>query len=337
MGRGRDARPAPSPLRVVVVGAAPAGSYTLTVIRETPWTVLRGFLMGAADIVPGVSGGTIALIVGIYERLVRSVRAGSSALGHLLRGDIAGFRHWVRTVEWSFIIPLGVGIVLAIFALAGVLESLLHDQPEEMAGLFSGLIAGSVVIAWPLVRHWSAQRIGVLIGVAVGVFLILGVREGTTEETVSQVLDPALWAFFLAGAIAICAMILPGVSGSFLLVILGMYGPVLDAVNDRDVVTLAVFVIGTVTGLALFSQILNWALEHHHDTMMASLIGLMAGSLRVLWPWPNGLDSTALAAPGDDAAVVLVLALVALAAVLVLGSLGRRSNTTPADPVAALD
>ena len=185
---------------------------------------MRGFLMGAADIVPGVSGGTVALIVGIYERLVRSVRAGSSALGRLLRGDIAGFRHWVRSVEWSFIIPLGVGIVVAIFALAGVLESLLHDLPEEMAGLFSGLIAGSVVIAWPLVRHWSARRIGVLIGVAIGVFVLLGVREGITEDTVTQVLDPAIWAFFFAGAIAICAMILPGVSGSFLLVLLGMYG-----------------------------------------------------------------------------------------------------------------
>ena len=336
VGWGGQGPPHPSCARIVV-GASAGRSYTCAVIRETPWTVARGFLMGAADIVPGVSGGTIALIVGIYERLVRSVRAGSSALGRLLRGDLTGFRSWFRAVDWSFIIPLGAGIVLAIFTLAGLLESLLHDQPEEMAGLFSGLIAGSVVIAWPLVRRWTTPRIGVLIGVGAGVFLLLGVREGTTEDTVSQVLDPAMWAFFVAGAIAICAMILPGVSGSFLLVLLGMYGPVLDAVNDRNVITLAVFVVGTVTGLGLFSQILHWALEHHHDTVMAGLIGLMAGSLRVLWPWPNGLDSTALAAPGDDLLVTALLAVVALGGVLLLGRLGRHANTTTAEPLSAVD
>ncbi len=283
--------------------------------------------MGAADVVPGVSGGTIALILGIYERLVASVRAGSSALGHLLRGDLPGFRRWFGAVEWKFVIPLGVGILLAVISLAGILETLLHERPEEMAGLFSGLIAGSVVIAWPLVRHWTSTRITVLIGVAVGVFLILGLREGTTEENVAQVTDPTLVVFFLAGAIAICAMILPGISGSFLLVLLGMYGPVLDAVNERAGVTLAVFLVGTITGLALFSQLLHWALEHHHDTVMAALIGLMAGSLRVLWPWPDGLDSTALHAPGDDVVIATILALIAFGVVLVLGRLGRHADS----------
>jgi putative membrane protein len=299
--------------------------------------VLRGFMMGAADIVPGVSGGTIALIVGIYERLVASVRAGSSALGRLLRGDLPGFRRWFTTVEWSFIIPLAGGILTAVVVLAGALESLLHDYPEEMAGLFTGLIAGSVIVAWSLVRHWTNPRIGVLIGTAIAVFVLLGFREGTTEETVKQVLDPALWVFFVSGAIAICAMILPGISGSFLLVILGMYGPVLDAVNDRDLVTLTVFLVGTVTGLALFSQVLNWALEHHHDSVMAGLIGLMAGSLRVLWPWPDGLDSTALAVPGDDVVIATMLAVLAFVAVLILGRLGRRSSRSPRAEVRAVE
>jgi putative membrane protein len=288
--------------------------------------------MGAADIVPGVSGGTIALVLGIYERLVRSVRAGSSALGHLLRGDVGGFVRWFRSVEWAFIVPLAAGLLLAVLSLASVLESLLHDRPEEMAGLFTGLIAGSVVIAWPLVSRWTTNRYAVMAGVGIAVFVLLGLREGTTEETIAQAVDPTVIAFFIAGAIAICAMILPGVSGSFLLVLLGMYGPVLDAVNDRDLVTLGVFVIGTITGLALFSQLLNWALEHHHDTVMAALIGLMAGSLRILWPWPDGLDSTAIAAPGDDVVLAVALALVALVAVLVLGRIGRAAGAPHSSP-----
>jgi putative membrane protein len=289
--------------------------------------------MGAADIVPGVSGGTIALIVGIYERLIASVRAGSSALGHLLRGDLPGFRHWFRTVEWAFIMPLGAGILLAILTLAGALETLLHEQPEEMAGLFTGLIAGSVVVAWPLVRQWTPGRIGILIGVAAGVFVLFGLRGGTSDDTVAQAADPELWAFFISGAIAICAMILPGVSGSFLLVLLGMYSPVLDAVNDRDALALAVFLAGTVTGLALFSQLLHWLLQHRHDTVMAALIGLMAGSIRILWPWPDGLDSTELGAPGDDLVVTATLALVAFVVVIILGRLGRRAGVAESSVV----
>jgi putative membrane protein len=131
-------------------------------------------------------------------------------------------------------------------------------------------------------------------------------------------------------------MILPGVSGSFLLVLLGMYGPVLDTVNDRDLITLGVFLLGTITGLALFSQLLNWALEHHHDTVMAGLIGLMAGSLRILWPWPDGLDSTAIGAPGDDVVLTVALAIVALVAVLVLGRIGRVARAAH-PPVSAPD
>jgi putative membrane protein len=284
--------------------------------------VARGFLMGAADIVPGVSGGTIALIVGIYERLVRSIRAGSSMIGHALRADWAGSRRWFREVEWGFLLALVAGILLAILSLTRILESLLRDYPEEMAGLFLGLIAGSVVIAWRLVGNWDAARLLILVGSAMVVFLLLGLREGTSDETVGQLADPALWAFFAAGAVAVCALILPGVSGSFLLVVLGMYGPVLDAVNDREMISLSVLLIGMVTGLALFSQLLNWLLENYHDTVMAALIGLMMGSLRVLWPWPDGLDSTQLGRPEDDFVLTAVVATVALLVVVALGRLG---------------
>ncbi|MCB1260173.1 MAG: DUF368 domain-containing protein, partial [Acidimicrobiales bacterium] len=137
----------------------------------------------------------------------------------------------------------------------------------------------------------------VLLGAAAVTFVVLGLREGTSDDVVAQTADPAIWAFFGAGAIAICAMILPGISGSFILVMLGMYGPVLGAVTDRDVVSLGVFLVGAVIGLALFSQALHWALNRHYDTVMAVLIGLMLGSMRVLWPWPDGVDSTAIGAP----------------------------------------
>jgi len=282
--------------------------------------------MGAADVVPGVSGGTIALVLGIYERLVSSVRSGSSALGHMVKGDWSGAVRWLKRIEWAFILPLLAGILIAIVALASVLETLLHDYPEEMAGLFTGLIAGSVIVAWRLVRRWDASTLLVMAAVAIAMFFLLGLREGTSDETVGQIADPAMWAYFAAGAVAICAMILPGVSGSFLLVILGMYSPVIEAVNNRSLLILLIFAAGATVGLALFSQLLSWSLEKHHDVVVAALIGLMAGSLRVLWPWPDGLDSTALAAPGSSWLGVAALAVVALALVVALGRLGGTAN-----------
>ncbi len=298
-------------------------------------TVVRGFAMGAADIVPGVSGGTIAPIFGIYERLVASVRAGSSALGHLIKGDIAGFRRWMGRVDWWFIIPLGSGILLAIVALAPVLEDLLHTQPVIMAAAFLGLVAGSVVIAWRLIREPSARNAVIIAAVGIAVFILLGIRGGTTEDTVSQVSDPSLWAFFGAGAIAICAMILPGVSGSFLLVVLGMYAPVLSAVTDGDVVSLGAFMLGAIVGLALFSQVLDRALKRYHDVVLSALIGLMAGSLRVLWPWPLGVDSTDLGAPDRQVLASLIVAIVAFAAVVLIGGAAQRLEESEAVPVEA--
>lgn len=293
-------------------------------LREIPLSIVRGFLMGAADIVPGVSGGTIALVLGIYERLVASIRAGSSVLGALLRFDFDEARSWLRKIEWPLILPLGGGILLAVFSLAPILERLLRDYPEIMAALFVGLVAGSAVIAWKLLTVRDAFRIAILLGTGVAVFVLLGLTESTSADGASQITDPATWAFFAAGAVAICAMILPGISGSFILVILGMYGPVLTAVNDRDFLTLTVFLFGTIVGLALFSQILHRALRDHYNTVMAVLIGLMIGSLRVLWPWPLGVDSTALEAPGDHVPEALIAAVGAFLIVLGIEAVARR-------------
>ena len=297
------------------------------------FTAVRGFAMGAADIVPGVSGGTIALVFGIYERLVASVKAGSSALGHLVRGDVTGFREWFGKVEWSFILPLGIGVLIAIVSLAHILEDLLHEQPVLMASIFLGLVAGSVVIAVRLIRHPEWRHLWIGLGVGVVVFVLLGLQGGTTEESVTQAADPALWAFFVSGAIAICAMILPGVSGSFLLVVLGMYGPVLSAVTDRDLASLAVFAVGAVIGLALFSQVLHRALRSYHDIVLAGLIGLMAGSVRVLWPWPLGVESTELGVPGSDAGVALLAAAIAFVAVVVIGRFAQGLEESTSESV----
>jgi putative membrane protein len=285
---------------------------------------IRGFAMGSADIVPGVSGGTIALVLGIYERFIGSVRAGSKALTLLVRADVAGFRQWMAAVEWSFIIPLLAGIGVAFLTLARLIRDLLHDEPELMSAVFLGLVAGSVVVAWRLIRRPLVLHAVLIAIVGVVAFVALGLAHGTSEESVGQMAEPALWAFFGAGAIAICAMILPGVSGSFLLVVMGMYGPALNALTEVEIFNLLAFLSGAVVGLALFSQVLHLALQRYHDLVMAILIGLMAGSVRVLWPWPGGVESTAIGVPEGDWIIAIGLAAVAFVVVVVVGAYAQR-------------
>lgn len=284
--------------------------------------LLRGYLMGAADVVPGVSGGTVALVLGIYERLVHSIREGGVALGALLRGRFDVAAGHVRAIHWRFIIMLVTGIALAVLTLARLIGHFLEEEPQATAGLFLGLVAGSIVVATRLVGAWTRPRLAVLAATAVLTFIALGLRAG-------EVADPTALVFFAAGAVAVVAMILPGISGSFILLMLGMYEAVLAAVNDRDVPTVVVFVLGAVTGLALFSTLLDRMLRHHHDMVMAVLIGLMIGSMRVLWPWPEGTDTARLGAPHDPVVPVL-LAIVGAVGVLAVGTATRRRGQ-PAD------
>jgi putative membrane protein len=291
---------------------------------KVPFQMARGFLMGAADNVPGVSGGTVALVLGIYNTLVGSIKTGADALGRMVKLDFRGGLEKLREVDWWFLLPLLAGIGIAVLSLSHLIETLLDDYPVEMAAVFLGLVAGSAVIAWRLLQRHDAYHVTVLVAVGLAVFIALGLRGGTSEDSVAQVSDPALWAFFGAGAVAICAMILPGISGSFLLVMLGMYGSVLGAVNDRDLAAIGVFLIGAVIGLALFSQLLHWALNEHYNLIMAGLIGLMLGSLRVLWPWPGGTESTDLGAPADPWVFPVIFAVLAFVAVLVVSELAVR-------------
>lgn len=254
--------------------------------------VVRGFLMGSADVVPGVSGGTVALVLGIYERLVGAIHTASAALGALLRGRPLDAWRRLGAVDWPFLLALLAGIGLAVVSLAALIGRLLDEQPQRTAAVFFGLVVGSVLVAWGLVERWTRGRVALLGGVALAAFFLLGLRSAPVD-------DPVLIVFLGAGMTAIVAMILPGVSGSFILLMLGMYQPVLDAVNQRRLVVIGVFLVGAVAGLAAFSTLLHRLLRDHHDTVIAALIGLMAGSLRVLWPWPDGAQTAALSAPAD--------------------------------------
>ena len=250
--------------------------------RRLALGLARGLAMGAADVVPGVSGGTIAVVLGIYERLLGAIRGMAGAAARLLRGDWREAGRRLAGVDWWLIVPLQVGILGTILLLASVIETQLEDRPETMAGLFCGLVLASAVSACRLFEWRGAVQV-VLMAVSAGAtFALLGLQSG-------PVADPSLLVLAGAGAIAICAMILPGVSGAFLLLMLGMYGAVLHIVTDRHYLEAAVFLAGAAVGLGLFSSVLGWLLDQGRNTVMAVLVGLMFGSLRVLWPWPNGV------------------------------------------------
>ncbi len=288
--------------------------------------------MGSADVVPGVSGGTIALVLGIYERLIDNIRLGARVLGRAVRGDLDGAKEAFTRIDWLFLLPLLAGILIAVVSLASLIDTALEDHPEEMAGLFSGLVAGSIIVAWGLLK--KAEAIHAVIAVVVGaiVFALLGIQVDALD-------NPNLIVFFCAGAVAICAMILPGISGSFILLMIGMYAPVLDVVSERDVGTAAVIGLGAVVGLALFSTLLHKVLELHHDIVIAVMIGLMIGSFRVLWPWPHGvgivseeaeevIDGTGLEWPDGDWTWPVILAAIAFVAVLAIAAIGACTAST---------
>ena len=240
---------------------------------------LRGMLMGAADIVPGVSGGTIAFITGIYDRLLGSIRAFDLAfLQRLLRQDIKGA--W-QHVNGGFLLALLLGIATSIFSLARLISWILEHHPVPLWAFFFGLILASAVVLLRQVEHWSASRLLCLLaGITTAGFIAL-----------SPALDmnAGMAGVFLSGFLAICAMILPGISGSFILVLLGMYGTVLIAVKSLDLVFLLIFAVGAVAGLLCFSRLLYWLLHRYHQATMALLTGFLFGSLAIVWPWKRVL------------------------------------------------
>jgi putative membrane protein len=278
-------------------------------------TLVTGLAMGAAEVVPGFSGGTVALVAGLYARLIANVGRGARLLGLVVRLRWREVPAALRAVEWPFVLVLLSGNAAALFTLAAVLERLLDARPVTMSGVFLGLVLGA---AWTARRSLRAplSRSARLAGVATALltFALLGVRPVALA-------DPALPVLALAGAVAVCAMILPGVSGSFLLLVLGVYEPIIAAVAGRDLVTLAVVAGGMVVGLALFAALLDRLLRRHHDRVLALLIGLMVGSSRALWPWPSatGVGDATLGAPEPPFIAPVIAAAIAAAAVVAVG------------------
>lgn len=243
---------------------------------------VSGFAMGSADVVPGVSGGTVAFILGIYEELIGSIRMVGRPLfwRPFLRLQ---WKEAFRQINLFFLLALGIGIASAIILLAPGIEWMLVNQPIVIWSFFFGLIVASIIVVAPRVKVWSLSRwVALLLG-ALGGFWLVGLVPVQTPNT--------WWFLFFSGAIAICAMILPGISGSFILVLLGKYQFVINAVNERDFVSLAIFGLGAVVGLVTFAQLLSWLFKRYHDLTVAALTGLMIGSLRKIWPWKEALET----------------------------------------------
>lgn len=236
---------------------------------------LTGFGMGSADIVPGVSGGTVAFIFGIYEELVYSIKKLSGdTLKLFLRGKI---KEGIESIPFGFLIPLGLGIATALLTLASLITYLLTHQPVFLWSFFFGLICASIWIVRKRVKSWDTHDIVAFGVAAIATFFLVG---AVPVETPANPIS-----FFIAGFIAIVAMILPGISGSFLLVLMGKYSQILEAVVARDVLTLGFVMAGAVVGIGIFSRVISWLFEKHHDIAVAVLTGFMVGSLRKVWPW----------------------------------------------------
>lgn len=246
---------------------------------------LKGACMGAADVIPGVSGGTIAFIMGIYDEFVGSIaRIDSEAIRLLLKGKFAEF--W-KHINGSFLLALVAGIGASVLIIAGLMQMLLSDHPIQTWAFFFGLIVASSIFILRGISGWKVKD---------GLFLVLGCVLGVVVCTLSPARTPdAMWFIFLSGAIAICAMILPGISGSFILLILGKYEYIMGTISEltsgtnigANAITLGVFMIGAVVGIISFSKFLHWLLARWHKETLIVLAGFIIGSLVKVWPWAN--------------------------------------------------
>ncbi|HVM29680.1 MAG TPA: DUF368 domain-containing protein [Candidatus Limnocylindrales bacterium] len=277
------------------------------IFRRLIGNYARGLLMGGADVVPGVSGGTVALIVGIYERLIHAIRLGASALFSAARLDFSGSRRKFADVEWLLVLPLGAGILTALVIGARIIPPLIEEHPEPVHALFFGLIAGSIIVPFRRIDRVGRGEVLLVAVAAVAAFVVVGMPPREIES-------PPLPYVFVSAMVAICAMILPGVSGAFLLFVLGIYTASLEALRGFDVPYVAVFLAGAVIGLGSFARVLEWLLVHRHGMTMAALTGLMVGGMRALWPW-QGADREMLMPPDTGS-------LVAMAALALVGFLG---------------
>ena len=250
-------------------------------LKDYGLLLLKGMGMGAADVVPGVSGGTIAFIVGIYEELIDSIKSiNGASLKLLFTGKIAAF--W-KAINANFLLAIVAGIGISIFSLAKLITWLLVTHPILVWAFFFGLVLASTWFVGKDIKEWNKKTIpAFIIGVAVAYYITVA----TPAETPTN-----LFFIFLCGAIAICAMILPGISGSFILVLLGKYFYIMEAVKTLNIPVMLVFICGAAIGITSFSRVLSYALRRFHDTTIAVLAGFMLGSLNKVWPWKETIET----------------------------------------------
>ena len=242
---------------------------------------LKGIAMGAADVVPGVSGGTIAFISGIYEELISSINKVNLKTITVLRKE--GFVALWQSVNGNFLFSLAIGIAMSVITLAKVIRHLLETQPILIWAFFFGLVLASIIHVAKQITKWNLVSIILLLLGAFVAYYITTLVPQTAEISNGYV--------FLSGALAICAMILPGISGSYILLLLGMYKPVLDAIHDKDFKIIGLLMAGAVVGLLSFSRLLKWLFDHYQNLTLATLTGFIIGSLNKIWPWKKIIDS----------------------------------------------
>lgn len=293
--------------------------------KAPAWTsygvdVVRGALIGTAETVPGVSGGTVALVVRVYDTAITSA-------GHLITGTVrtvtdvprgkgtARAATEFRSVAWRTVIPLLAGMAVALLVMARFMEGWVEDYPIQTRALFFGMVLASLWVPFSMASKaprrdgsssawaWNDALIALVTGVVV--YIVVSLPPGNVEATAPVII--------LSAAVAICALVLPGLSGSFLLLTIGLYQPTLGAVNDRDFGYLGLFALGAIIGLGSIVKLLQWLLEHRKRITLVVLTGLMAGSLRALWPWQN--DDRDLLAPGENLGMAITLGLVGFAVV----------------------
>lgn len=303
---------------------------------RTPWTAapglaVRGGLVGAAESVPGISGGTIALVVGLYDALLGAASQVVHAGRELVQGVVQrrGLRPAgaaLRQVDWPFLVPVLAGMAVVLLVSLSTIAPLLESNPVPMRALFFGMIAVSVAVPLRMMpgRFRPLDVVLLAVGVVAAFFL--------TGLPAAEIDDPPLWLVFVGAAVAINALVLPGVSGSFVLLAMGLYIPVQQALHDRDLAFVGTFVLGAAVGLGSFVKVLHWLLEHRRQGTMAMLAGLMVGSLRSLWPWQD--DAGALQAPSGGLVAPVLLALAGAVVVLVaMWWESRRAPQTAPAPV----
>ncbi len=253
--------------------------------KESFLLFVKGLCMGSADIVPGVSGGTIALITGIYEKLLHAIQSvNMEAARALLSFD---FKKLLATIHLRFLIVLLAGIGTAVVSLARLMHHLLQHHPVPTWGFFLGLILASILVIGKKIQNWPGVGSAFFIIGTIAAYFLVGMIPVTTPET--------WWFIFLSGMIAICAMILPGISGSFFLLILGKYqfitGALKNPFQSESILIIIIFGSGCVCGILAFSRFLSYMLDHYHNATLSLLTGLMFGSMRKVWPWKETLES----------------------------------------------